>query len=163
LNILTIPSLQHDLGWREKGPHDEPELGKKSPVHGQINQITAASDSSVGELNMHEKPLPESDCGRLQSFDIATITIQSGIMFYDGQAMVDESRQVEAPAFFRHEPPVEGLLEGLDGEEEIADEDQTVKGMANPQGMFAKIDNQVFRTEHQRTTVRHAGHNGVVP
>ena len=75
-------------------------------------------------------------------------------MFDDGQTMVNEPGEVEPPAFFHNEIPVDELLEGLNGKEDVADEDQTVKGMADPQGVFAKIDDHVFRAEHQGTAVR---------
>ena len=50
-------------------------------------------------------------------------------MFDDRQTIVNKPGQAKSPAFFRNKIPIDHDFEGLYGEEDIADEDQTVKGM----------------------------------
>ena len=43
---------------------------------------------------------------------------------------------------------------------DIADENQAVKGMADPQGVFAKVDDQMLRAQNPGLTVGHDGRGG---
>jgi hypothetical protein len=156
-------SLEEYLGRREKGPEDKPDLVGKASIHGQIKEVAASPDSPVAELKTQEAPFFPGEVCRPKFRDAPIGDVQRGIVFDDGQAVVDEPGEVEPLAFFHNKIPVDDLLEGLDGKEDVADEDQTVKGMADPQGVFTKINDQVFRAEHQGVTVRHAGHGGVFP
>jgi hypothetical protein len=66
-------------------------------------------------------------------------------------------------AFLVNEIPINCAFEGLDGEEDIANQTQMVKGMSHSEGMFAKIHDQVFGAENLGLDVSYANGYGLFP
>ncbi len=135
-----MPPLKEYLTRRKEGSGDESAFCCKTPIHRQIDEVTAPPDSPVAQLQAQEEPFPPGEIGWFQGCDGLIEDAQPRMVADDLQAVVDEAREAETPALLDEKLPVDPVCKGMDCKVDIANKNQAVEGMTNPQGVFAQVD-----------------------